>query len=354
MSDVYICDSSYHVFVTLIKAMLGEKKVKLVLCTNDVLPDYVIDNIKMLNLFTDVMILSDLEQIDSKLDYSESYFKRGRSLKKQLDSYVDYEFTTSDEYYIFNDNSIMGKCLNAHKIKYNLIEDGLNVFRLNTIKSNNYQESRVRRSIRKFFNAGFYCYGESKYSKTIEVNSDKDLLIKIPKRKLIVEPRASLFASLSKEQKEIIINVYLTKEELVGIRKSLDEVSDGKVSLLITQPLADDKITSKMMHEKFYSDIVEQYSEGKLLIKPHPRDNYDYTKIFPDAVIIKQNYLPIEALAFLGNYNFYKAITWCSTSIEAISFCENTEYLGIEYIRPYILEDRENGFDSQWSYAKSM
>ncbi len=128
----------------------------------------------------------------------------------------------------------------------------------------------------------------------------------------------------------------------------------GDVTLLITQPLADDEITTYETQGAFYKDIVEKYGSKELVIKPHPRDRYDYKKIFPEATIITWEYVPIELIGFFENINFSKALTWCSSSIDGVHYCQDKIDLGLDYIKPYINIDYKNGFESKWSYAKDL
>ena len=222
----------------------------------------------------------------------------------------------------------------------------------------NYPESKWKRKLRMLFNAGFYSFGESKFTSSIEVNNKEGLQFDIKGKNIIEVPRKQLFEGLGTADKEKILSIYLSNSEKMDIMDKLQAATTTKdlndsnsVSLLLTQPLGFDKITSYEMHEEFYKDIVEKYGEGRLIIKPHPRDDFDYKKLFPDAVVIDYPFLPVEALGFLPGININKAITWCSTSISGISFCDNKVYLGIDYITPYLKRDN---FESKWHLAASL
>lgn len=357
MSDVYICETSYHLLITLVKVLLrNDKSCKLVLLTGNVLDTAVINRLSKSGLFAEIKKYDNLHEIDGKLDYSAFFPVRGISLRKQLDSYLSWDYNSEDDYYLYNDVSIIGKWFNAHKIKYHLIEDGLDTYTLPTVHSNNYVESKSKRRIRQLFNAGFYCFGESKFTKSIEVNSASGLQFDTKGKNIVEVPRKQLFEKLSDEDKEQILSIYLSSEEKDALIKKLSgEEGNEEVqtaSILLTQPIGFDKMASYDIHKKFYKDIVDKYAEGKLIIKPHPRDDVDYSELFPDAIVIDKGYLPVETLGFFKDVKFKKAITWCSTSIKGLQFCDEKVYLGIEYIKPYLEMDKD--FDSKWLMARQL
>ncbi len=50
--------------------------------------------------------------------------------------------------------------------------------------------------------------------------------------------------------------------------------------LLITQAFSEDNLMDLNEEMRIYSEIVEKYPN--IIIKPHPREIKDYSKIFPD------------------------------------------------------------------------
>lgn len=350
MADTYICETSYHVLITLIKVLINkDRDYKLILLTGETLNKDIVKRLNDSGLFQSVTRIDGLHQYDKMLDYSAPILIRGRSLRKQIDRFVKWDYDSLDDYYLYNDVSMLGKWFNAHKIKYHLIEDGLDTFTLPTVHSNNYPESKWRKRFRQFFNAGFYCFGESRFTSSIEVNSKKGLQFDIKGKNIIEVPRKELFSKLSNSAKKKILSIYLSEDEIGEITDKLK--SSAVASLLLTQPLGFDKMTSYEMQEEFYRDIISQYATGQLIIKPHPRDDFDYNIIEPKAVIIRYPFLPVEVLGFLPGVSIGTAITWCSTSINGIDFCKNKVYLGIEFIAPYLKRDN---FDSQWHMASAF
>jgi len=346
--DVYVCNTSYHFLITVVKAILNKNKPKLILCLHGLFGEEMIDRIKASDLFSSVTVYENLDDFDTKLDYSAPFYRRHKDMQRQLDGVVKWKHNRHYEYYLYNDVSIMGKWLNSHGIKYNLIEDGLDCYKQKAFLGLNYIEPDYRRAIKQALNIGFYCFGKSKYTKSIEVNTIEGILLK--NKNIIYElPRVELFNRLSNEDIKKILDLYLDDTQYEYIKNLLDGIGK-QASLLLTQPLYNDKITSYETMVRFYKDMVKEYAEGRLVIKPHPRDKVDYTTIFPDAVIINNNNLPAELLGYISNVCFKKAITWNSTSINNISYVEDKVFLGMDYIKPYI--DGDTGFESMWPGLK--
>lgn len=117
--------------------------------------------------------------------------------------------------------------------------------------------------------------------------------------------------------------------------KKVFEITDEDIRLLssrkymfLTQPMLRDRILT----EREYLDILEQifshYDMSQLLLKLHPRDNFNYHRYFPDVAIYDKN-VNMQLLVLLGT-QVERAITICSSSVN--SFPENVEvdWFGVE------------------------
>lgn len=349
--DIYVCTTSYHLLISLIKALKSGHPSKLILNTKDTLPEVVVERIRQSGIFEEVYFKPYLDQKNQELVYPANKLMWKKSLRSQLDQMLSWwEHKENYTYYLYNDVSIIGKWLNSHKMEYHLLEDGCDTYKLESILSLNYQEPRIKRWIKKRLGIGFYSFGLSDYSKTIEVNSLDGILIK--SRNVIEKPKKELFQSLTKAEGQRILSIYLEEAQKQQLQKKLSQFPSGEVSLLLTQPWADDHELSKESHRSLYEDIVKEYAKYSLVIKPHPRDRVDYTEIFPKALILDCPYLPVELLDLLGELSVQQAITLSSTSIHSLSFVEEKVVLGMEYMKPYILGDE--GFEPFSQYIKDL
>ncbi|PKC52200.1 LST-domain-containing protein [Rhizophagus irregularis] len=192
---------------------------------------------------------------------------------------------------IYNDWTYMGYFLRSNKIYYNLLEDAKDSFKVldNYVKID-YKKSLLHKILGFAFET-LYFHGKSKYAKVVEVNDD-------------------------------------LVEEL-GINKDS--------ALILSQPLFQDAmVDTEDIQERVYRDIIDIYCKGlEVYIKPHPRDTFNYEKVFNDVKVINKN-LPIEILDFNPYINFNKAITISSSSINGIDIVDEKIYLGFDWLKRYV------------------
>lgn len=152
--------------------------------------------------------------------------------------------------------------------------------------------------------------GCSKYVKEIEVDSSQKLVGYIRKKKIRECPVQSLEERLTAEEKDKIYRLYAQGY-------GLPEEYEKEVNLLLTGPLVSDGGAKNEKEQlRLYSDVVAKNcdSHQMLLIKPHPRDMADYSRVFPDAYVVDRS-IAAEVLGFCSSLHIDKAITIGSSSI---------------------------------------
>ena len=86
-------------------------------------------------------------------------------------------------------------------------------------------------------------------------------------------------------------------------------------------------------------DVLEKYCKGyRIMIKPHPRDTIDYTKLCPDAVVLRGRF-PVEVLNFFEGLHIKKAVSIVTTALNNMDFVEEKLNLGASFWDAY--EDPE-------------
>ena len=106
--------------------------------------------------------------------------------------------------------------------------------------------------------------------------------------------------------------------------------NNEKIVLLITQPFAEDRLTTVEDKEKIYTYIADEYcGDRKLIVKPHPRETTNYNILFPDALVL-DNAFPLELLYFTKRERkIDEAITVNSTAIMNIKeLCSHIRVIG--------------------------
>jgi len=345
MRKLYVCYTYYHLLISLIKTMLDadSKSTIFVISTspnNTVADDKrIFDNIKKHKICENLIIGDKYYEIienaarNRYIDMIPSLpyilakpFKiwrdiRIRNITCDMAKNFVINFTKFDEIYLYNDRPIVGQILNINKIKYHLVEDSFDAFHVNKNRWKWHKHTFKRWYRRKFLY--LYSNGTGGGIADIEVNN-KTGLEKL-NRPLIELPRKELFARLSKEQKDILCDIFSVKIEC--------DLSDVKL-LILTQPLAIDAcLPSTDVQLKLYQYLIDKYNtqNGSVVIKVHPRDDTDYSSLKGNISVLDEPF-PMEILNFMDGLHFQTAVTVSSTAIYMLENCDNKISLGWEFL----------------------
>lgn len=111
------------------------------------------------------------------------------------------------------------------------------------------------------------------------------------------------------------------KEILDLFNVNLDNIDfEGKNALILTQPLYEDNLATLEDELKIYDEFFDKFKDYEIIIKPHPRDQKDYEKIYPHIKVIDK-YFPIELLSLI---NVTPTVV-CSVISNALLNFENSE-----------------------------
>jgi len=265
------------------------------------------------------------EQLSRKL------FGRHRKHRQLVENELKIDFRRYDNIYIFHDGTKIGRYLIDCKITFNLIEDGLDHFKhLSYVPSklDVPSSSPLILWIKRTFDIGYLFCGQSKYCKSIEVNSKDG--IEIQHRNIIEFSKAKLYNLVNEQQKQLIYKIFLGNNKL-------PETGNAKTALIFTCPLYPENfVKTKEMHIEIYRDLITRLQdEGyQVFIKPHPRDEMDYAKLFNDVEIITKE-IPSEILNYNPNLHFNKAVAIASASIKTVEYADEIENLEYDYLYNY-------------------
>ena len=109
------------------------------------------------------------------------------------------------------------------------------------------------------------------------------------KSKVVLVELERMWNDCDVNQKTTILAKFNLTDSIIKEFQNID-------SILLTQPLSEDKALSEEEKVKLYSGIIKN---AKIAIKPHPRELTNYKKIFPNAIVLKP-YLPIELITLIG------------------------------------------------------
>lgn len=211
-------------------------------------------------------------------------------------------------------------------VYYHSLEDGLNSIRNTDFAHYDNKGNFAFKAFMSKLNLFFIQNGYGKYCIDIEVNELEG--IENRPKNMIELSRKQLELGLDEGQKQEIVNVFVS--DITKLKEQVATVGGGQYILILTEPLCKDLGIRKQL----FADLISTYEkEGKIIIKPHPRDELDYYKEFPDYIIIAPQ-IPMEILNYLGE-NFFDKVISVYTDINGIRFAKDKVQLGHDFMDKY-------------------
>ncbi len=341
---IYVCHTYYHVYVTCLKELSLPKerqgKATLVLSTMSNNFGNLKERAEICGLFEEVVMFDEKEDVFFP-ELQKYHMDRGNIVLNMLarikytkllgrleKAYVPVDFRQYQDIYVFCDSDPIGYYLSYEKIYYHAVEDGLNCIQYyDTARYDNrgHFELKAWMAARNLI---FIQNGYGKYCLNMEIN-DKSV-VPYPCKKYIEVPRAGLVERLTREDKDILIRLFI--EDLDRLQGQLKAGAADKI-LILSEPLCDLDV-----RKQIFSDIIQEYGEidgkkGQILIKPHPRDVLDYRKEFSGHIVLSGMF-PMEILNFIPDLRFKRVIS-VLTVPNGIRFAEEVLFLGEDFLDRY-------------------
>lgn len=338
---IYVCHTFYHVYVTFLKEMNlpEEKRGGATLVISHVSNRFGTfpDRVRSLGFFEEVVDFDEKgEDFFPELakyrkpdgGFLRNLWNRIRFTRKlaELEApYVPVDFRQYGEVYVFCDSDPIGFYLNRNRIPYHAVEDGLDCLRNGDLAHyDNRRHFALKAFLSQKCNLIFIQNGFGKYCIDMEVN---DLsVIEIPFEKYMEVPRKKLLEGISPQDKALLLRAFVEDvEELEAL------VSDRnrKTALILTEPLC-----TLPVRKQIFTDIMDRYKDSySILLKPHPRDELDYRREFPDVCIIDKT-VPMEVLNFFEGYRIDLAVG-VFTELGALDFAREKVRLGPDFMDQY-------------------
>ena len=337
-SRVYVCHTYYHVYVSFLKEMYLPQeqrgKADLILSTMTTSFGNIKKRIEASSVFHEVIMFDEKRDVHfpelapymnmtgNQLKILLGRIKYTKLYGKLEEAYIPVDFNEYKDIYVFCDSDPIGFYLNYKKIYYHAVEDGLNTLKYCDAARYRNQRFFKLKALLSSWNLIFIQNGYGKYCIDMEVNDISCLKYKY--KKYVEVPRKNMVDNLSKEQKQVLLKVFIEDcEELQQL------VTQGEAILLLTEPLCD-----MVTREKIFRDIVFEYQEeGTIIIKPHPNDLLDYKIIFPENIVIESK-APMEIMNFISGLVFKKVIA-VFTELEGLTFAKEKVRLGSDFMDKY-------------------
>lgn len=340
---IYVCHTYYHVYVTFLKELKlpREKRGQATLVLS-----------RMSNNFEDLKsrvestgLFREVVEFDEK---REDFFPELAKWRKGTGSFlgnlyyrirftrqyarleapfVPVDFKAYEDVYVYCDSDPIGYYLNQNRIYYHALEDGLNCLKnFDAARYDNRGHFKLKVFLSMYLNLIFIQNGYGKYCLDMEVNDIS--AIRYPCPRYIEEPRQQLVERLTAEDKELILKAFIRDKE--GLERQIAESSKvGDKILILTDPLC-----TLDVRERIFRDIIRQFEpEGTIFIKPHPRDELDYRRLFAEYLQFDAT-IPMEMLNFFPGLRFKKVVA-VLTEVKAIQFADSIVRLGEDFMDAY-------------------
>lgn len=340
---IYICHTYYHVYVTFLKELNRPREQRrqatLMLSSLSIDFENLKERVESTGLFERVVEFD--EKRDTAFPELAGYRQDTGNLIKNLINRVKFtrrfahalaptipvDLKQYGEIYVYCDSDPIGYYLNVYRIPYHALEDGLNCLKnYDAARYDNRGHFGLKAFLSERCNLIFIQNGYGKYCKDMEVNDIS--LLKYPYRKYIEQPRQALVNGLTQEDKDLILRAFVRDMESLRAQLSGEDGMQDKI-LILTDPLC-----SLEIRERIFRDIIAMYEpEGKIFLKPHPRDELDYRKLFAEYPQFDAA-MPMEMLNFFPGIRFKKVVA-VLTEVGAIRYAQETVRLGEAFMDKY-------------------
>ena len=351
---IYVCHTYYHAYTAFLKelnlcrnaqtAPCGEASLVLSSLSNNF--EQFNERVKRTGLFSEV-ISFDEKRADEFPQLQRFRKDRGnivtnmwqrirftRLYARMEKPFIPVDFKKYKDIYVFCDSDPIGYYLNQNKIPYHAVEDGLNcIAHFDVARYDNRSFFSLKAFLSKKLNLIFIQNGYGKYCLDMEVNDISAIAFPCPYYREV--PRQPLVDALTREEKDLILRAFVRDADDLNQKLMQCKKEENKI-LVLTEPLC-----SLDVRKRIFQDIVKKYEkEGRIFIKPHPRDALDYREIFPGYPIFDAT-MPMEMLNFYENVHFDQVVT-VFTDLKGIRFGDKLVRLGDEFMDQYEDPEKHN------------
>ncbi|MCM1191824.1 MAG: glycosyltransferase family 52 protein [Butyrivibrio sp.] len=341
---IYVCHTYYHVYVTFLKELKrrseGEpEKADLVLSKMSTDFEALKSRVESTGLFGEVIEFDekgegafpelaeyrkDTGSFAGNLRNRIRFTRRFADLEAPL---VPVDFKGYRDIYVYCDSDPIGYYLNQNKIYYHALEDGLNCLKnYDAARYDNRRHFKLKAFFSRYLNLILVQNGYGKYCLDMEVNDIS--AIRYPCPRYIEQSRQELTDRLTEKDKDVLLRAFIRNREELE-RQIAGSGRCGDKILILTEPLC-----SLEVREKIFRDLIARYeAEGTVFLKPHPRDELDYRRLFAEVPQFDAA-VPMEILNLFPDLRF-KKVVGVLTEVRAIQFADEAVRLGEDFMDAY-------------------
>lgn len=319
--ELYICHTPYQVLVELCRAMGAAEKPEMILSCS--VPDAaaLAGRLAATGLFHAVRCF-DEEACGSAIQKGvlRTFFFQHFLGRRNVEKYYVFSLDPAlySRVYIHNDWSVLGRYLQDKHIPYILCEDTF----ASTCRPSHLPVTQQAAApffrLRRALSYGYLYWGGWKGVRAVETECAARATL-FPE-KLLEDPKAAMFHSLTGPQKALVRQVFLTQ--------ALPEKAEGAV-LFLPRDFAAEGLLEPQAQRRMFRAVAGEYCKGgPLFVKAHPRDATDYAALFPGAVILERT-MPSEVLNFALPFRFARAVAVESTVLQSLEVADEKVLLSL-------------------------
>lgn len=201
------------------------------------------------------------------------------------------------------------------KQSYNMLSDAPNFLTMNMqpdsaeylrhVRKNNSIQGKIERLL--YGNVAVHTLGDNPQCTDIFL-TEKNISPVLENKNIHINSFQELWQCSSESKKKFILDVFNVTDEDIASLQNME-------TMFLSQPLVQDGILKRDEYITILKGIFKHYDTSKMLVKPHPRDTFDYVHYFPGISVFKKK-VNVQLLVLLGA-TLQRAVTICSSSINA-------------------------------------
>lgn len=244
----------------------------------------------------------EVEEKFSQKSLFKYYFKYklAKKIKKDLKN-----MSKDSIVYGYIGSTFLGDLL-KEKFDYRIVEDGIANYNIKEIKKRKLQivDYILGGSLYKYPG-----YGACKRVNKIYLTGIGEIPNLIKNNVELISLK-NLWQKKSRYEKEKILEIFAIDLLMLNKLKKIKNI-------LFTQPLSEDGIISEYEKIEIYREVINQYNEELVLIKPHPRELTNYNNFASNTTVMEKD-IPFELLNLVG-VKIEKAITLFSSVVFSLN-----------------------------------
>lgn len=255
--------------------------------------------------------------------YAQKLQRRILKFRLRYFKYHDFPFLKTVELYAY-DLPYLNLCIG--KRLYNALSDAPNWLTLNMqetsaeyIRQQHFANTFLGIIQKKIFGELFVHYlGNNSQCKAFYLTEDNISPV-LKGKEVHVHSLQSLWDSSSENKKKFFIDLFdITNEDIYFLK--------SRPNLFFSQPLMNDCGLSELEYIELLTNIFQHYPLQSIIVKPHPRDHFDYKSHFPTVIVFAKS-VNSQFLNIVG-IKPQRIITISSTAIEGFPETIECDYYG--------------------------